>query len=72
MAPDINGVTETGMAMLEVGLLSGFILAPDAAAPAGPIMKVELAPGRVSLYLDSVSSLSAVLLLSKVTVLTVL
>ncbi|KAG7275776.1 LOW QUALITY PROTEIN: hypothetical protein CRUP_005690 [Coryphaenoides rupestris] len=50
----IDGVTETGMAMVEVVLLSGFILAPDAAAPVSPIMWVESANGVVSLYLNSV------------------
>ncbi|KAG7248247.1 hypothetical protein CRUP_016327, partial [Coryphaenoides rupestris] len=51
----IDGVTETGMAMVEVVLLSGFILAPDAAAPVSPIMWVESANGVVSLYLNSLT-----------------
>uniref|UniRef100_A0A3Q4AFB4 Uncharacterized protein n=1 Tax=Mola mola TaxID=94237 RepID=A0A3Q4AFB4_MOLML len=52
---DNQVIPQTGMAILDVGMLSGFSLSPGAAAPAGLIRKVEVLPARVSLYLDSVS-----------------
>lgn len=42
------------MAILDVGLLSGFRPPPGAAAPTHLIRKVEILPEKVSLYLDSV------------------
>ncbi|XP_076017641.1 CD109 antigen-like [Genypterus blacodes] len=50
-----QAIPHTGMVMLEVGLLSGFILAPGAANPTGLIKKVEKTDGRVHLYLDSLT-----------------
>ncbi|XP_056151328.1 CD109 antigen-like [Lampris incognitus] len=52
---DNQGLSQTGMAMLDVGMLSGFVLAPEA-APMDLIRKVEASPGKVSLYLDSVTT----------------
>lgn len=48
------GLNATGMAILEVGLLSGFSLLPDGIRPDDSIKKVELQAGKVILYLDSV------------------
>lgn len=48
-------ISKTGMVILEVGMLSGFSLSPGSAAPTNLIRKVEILPGKVSLYLDSVS-----------------
>lgn len=48
-------INQTGMAILEVGMLSGFSLSPGATTPADIIKKVEVEPEKVSLYLDSVS-----------------
>lgn len=59
---DNQVIPQTGMAILDVGMLSGFSLSPGAAAPAGLIRKVEVLPARVSLYLDSVSRLDYVLI----------
>lgn len=44
------------MALLDVGMLSGFTLSPGAAVPTDLIKKVEMTPEKVSLYLDSVRS----------------
>uniref|UniRef100_A0A3P8TCL5 CD109 molecule n=1 Tax=Amphiprion percula TaxID=161767 RepID=A0A3P8TCL5_AMPPE len=49
------GLNMTGMAIMEVGLLSGFSLTPDAIQTDQVIKKVETQPGKVILYLDSVS-----------------
>ncbi|CAL8395362.1 unnamed protein product [Arctogadus glacialis] len=46
---------QTGMALLEVGLLSGFTLAQDGVQTNNNTMKVEEEPGKVIVYLDSVS-----------------
>lgn len=43
------------MAILEVGLLSGFMLAEDSIQTNDLVRKVETQPGKVILYLDSVS-----------------
>lgn len=40
---------------MEVGLLSGFSLPPDGLQTDGVVKKVETQPGKVILYLDSVS-----------------
>uniref|UniRef100_A0A665UQP5 CD109 molecule n=1 Tax=Echeneis naucrates TaxID=173247 RepID=A0A665UQP5_ECHNA len=48
------GLNATGMAIMEVGLLSGFSLAPDAIQTNEVVKKVETPPGKVVLYLDSV------------------
>ena len=48
-------ISQTGMAILDVGMLSGFSLPTAAAAPTDLIRKVEIQPEKVSLYLDSVS-----------------
>ncbi|KAI3364614.1 hypothetical protein L3Q82_011402, partial [Scortum barcoo] len=50
------GLTATGMAIMEVGLLSGFSLLPDGIQTDGVIKKVETQPGKVILYLDSVTT----------------
>ncbi|XP_071388366.1 CD109 antigen [Centroberyx affinis] len=50
------GLEATGMVILEVGLLSGFSLAQDG-LPTGPVVKkVDTSPGKVILYLDSVTT----------------
>uniref|UniRef100_A0A3Q1G7R8 CD109 molecule n=1 Tax=Acanthochromis polyacanthus TaxID=80966 RepID=A0A3Q1G7R8_9TELE len=49
------GLNMTGMAVMEVGLLSGFGLTPDGIQTDQVIKKVETQPGKVILYLDSVS-----------------
>lgn len=43
------------MAIMEVGLLSGFSLMPDGVQTGDVVKKVETQPGKVILYLDSVS-----------------
>ncbi|CAL8395081.1 unnamed protein product [Gadus morhua 'NCC'] len=48
-------LNQTGMALLEVGLLSGFTLAQDGVQTNNNTMKVEEEPGKVIVYLDSVS-----------------
>ncbi|KAM4723448.1 CD109 antigen [Anableps anableps] len=50
---DNQGIAHTGMAILEVGMLSGFSLPPGAGIQADFIRKVDRAPERVILYLDS-------------------
>uniref|UniRef100_A0A8C6VYS8 CD109 molecule n=1 Tax=Nothobranchius furzeri TaxID=105023 RepID=A0A8C6VYS8_NOTFU len=52
---DNQPVPQTGMAILDVGVLSGFSLLPGGAAEEGLIRKVDSTSERVSLYLDSVS-----------------
>ncbi|XP_068610239.1 CD109 antigen [Brachionichthys hirsutus] len=53
----------TGMAIMEVGLLSGFSLPPDAMATDDVVKKVETQQGKVILYLDSVTREEICLLL---------
>ncbi|KAG7236728.1 hypothetical protein INR49_000463 [Caranx melampygus] len=48
------GLNSTGMAILELGLLSGFVLPPDGVQTNEVVKKVETRPGAVILYLDSV------------------
>lgn len=48
------GLNATGMAIMEVGLLSGFILPPDGIQTDQLVRKVETLPGKVIVYLDSV------------------
>lgn len=43
------------MVLMEVGLLSGFSLQPDLVQLDAAVRKVETEPGKVVLYLDSVS-----------------
>lgn len=52
---DSQLIPHTGMVILDVGLLSGFTLCPEAAVQSAVIRKVETAPEKVILYLDSVS-----------------
>ncbi|XP_042356057.1 CD109 antigen-like [Plectropomus leopardus] len=52
---DNQVISQTGMAILEVGMLSGLSLSPGAAAPTGLIRKVDIFPEKVSLYLDSLN-----------------
>uniref|UniRef100_UPI0037E8B219 CD109 antigen n=1 Tax=Semicossyphus pulcher TaxID=241346 RepID=UPI0037E8B219 len=49
-------LTATGMAIIEVGLLSGFSLAPQGVPTNDVIKKMETQPGKVILYLDSVTT----------------
>ncbi|CAL8312187.1 unnamed protein product [Boreogadus saida] len=46
-------LNQTGMALLEVGLLSGFTLAQDGVQTNNYTKKVEEEPGKVFVYLDS-------------------
>ncbi|XP_060947396.1 CD109 antigen [Limanda limanda] len=50
------GLSATGMAILEVGLLSGFTVAPGAIRTDEVIRAVEMQPGKLILYLDSVTT----------------
>lgn len=50
-------VSRTGMAILDVALLSGFRFPAVAGAPSELIRKVEIRDERVVFYLDSVSNL---------------
>uniref|UniRef100_A0A3Q2P6C8 CD109 molecule n=1 Tax=Fundulus heteroclitus TaxID=8078 RepID=A0A3Q2P6C8_FUNHE len=52
---DNQAIDRTGMAILDVGMFSGFSLLPGAAIQANFIKKVVTAPERVTLYLDSVN-----------------
>uniref|UniRef100_A0A3Q2QMA5 CD109 molecule n=1 Tax=Fundulus heteroclitus TaxID=8078 RepID=A0A3Q2QMA5_FUNHE len=56
------GLNETGMVLMEVGLLSGFGLHPDLVKLDGAVKKVETQPGKVVLYLDSETCLYVPLL----------
>lgn len=47
--------SRSGMALIEVGLLSGFSLSPSFMLHDDLIKKVEKEEGKVHLYLDSVS-----------------
>ncbi|XP_062266931.1 CD109 antigen isoform X1 [Platichthys flesus] len=51
-----HGLNATGMAILEVALLSGFTVAPGAIQTDEVIKAVEMQPGKVILYLDSVTT----------------
>uniref|UniRef100_H3DHJ9 CD109 molecule n=1 Tax=Tetraodon nigroviridis TaxID=99883 RepID=H3DHJ9_TETNG len=48
-------VRQTGMVMVEAGLLSGFRLSPGALPPGSPLRNVEAQEDKVTLYLDSVN-----------------
>ncbi|XP_008290111.1 CD109 antigen [Stegastes partitus] len=50
------GLNATGMAIMEVGLLSGFTVTPDNVETDRVVKKVETQPGKVILYLDSVTT----------------
>ncbi|KAJ4928836.1 hypothetical protein JOQ06_004460, partial [Pogonophryne albipinna] len=50
------GVNSTGMVLLEVGLLSGFALKQNGLQTNDLIKKVETQPGKVILYLDSMTA----------------
>uniref|UniRef100_A0A668A7E1 CD109 molecule n=1 Tax=Myripristis murdjan TaxID=586833 RepID=A0A668A7E1_9TELE len=50
-------ISQTGMVMVDVSMLSGFALATETTTTS-LIRKVETSPGKVSLYLDSVSILA--------------
>ncbi|KAF7653469.1 hypothetical protein LDENG_00082300 [Lucifuga dentata] len=50
------GLTQTGMVAMEVDLLSGFCLAQDGVQTNNVTKKVETEPGKVILYLDSVTT----------------
>uniref|UniRef100_W5NJS4 CD109 molecule n=1 Tax=Lepisosteus oculatus TaxID=7918 RepID=W5NJS4_LEPOC len=51
-----QNVSQTGMAIMEVGFLSGFALDESGIATTEVIKKVETSPGKVNLYLDSVTA----------------
>eukprot|EP00063_Salmo_salar_P085526 XP_014060361.1 PREDICTED: CD109 antigen [Salmo salar] len=51
-----QGINQTGMAILDVGLLSGFILAQDGIETNDVVRRVETPSGKVILYLDSVTT----------------
>lgn len=53
---DNHEIAHTGMAILEVGMLSGVSLFSGAAVQADFVRRVDIGPERVSLYLTSVSS----------------
>ncbi|CAL8314960.1 unnamed protein product [Merluccius merluccius] len=52
---DQQDLDQTGMALLEVGLLSGFTLAQQGVQTNSNIKNVEEEPGKIFVYLDSVS-----------------
>ncbi|XP_029981730.1 CD109 antigen-like [Sphaeramia orbicularis] len=52
---DSEAISQTGMAILDVGMLSGIGLSPGAAAPSDLIRKVEKLPEKIILYLDSIN-----------------
>ncbi|XP_074548556.1 CD109 antigen [Halichoeres trimaculatus] len=52
---DDQKISQTGMVIMDVGMLSGFGLAPRAAAPKDFIRKVEALPDKVILYLSSLT-----------------
>uniref|UniRef100_UPI0037E7D34F CD109 antigen-like n=1 Tax=Semicossyphus pulcher TaxID=241346 RepID=UPI0037E7D34F len=52
---DNQVISQTGMVIMDVGMLSGFSLAPGAAAPTELIRKVEILAEKVILYLDSLT-----------------
>ncbi|XP_033873036.3 CD109 antigen-like [Acipenser ruthenus] len=51
-----QNMSQSGMVLMEVGLLSGFILVEDGIATNEMIKKVETGSGKVFLYLDSLST----------------
>ncbi|XP_054470350.1 CD109 antigen-like [Anoplopoma fimbria] len=52
---DNQVISQTGMVLLDVGMLSGFRLSPEAATQTDLIRNVEIFPEKVSLYLDSLN-----------------
>ncbi|XP_008275105.1 CD109 antigen-like isoform X2 [Stegastes partitus] len=64
---DNQAIPQTGMAILDVGMLSGFTLSPGAAVPGDLIRKVEVSPEKVSLYLDSITKSKVCIILPLVT-----
>ncbi|KAG1926840.1 alpha-2-macroglobulin-like protein [Pimephales promelas] len=49
------GLSQTGMAILDVGLLTGFSLAPDGVQIDDTVRRIETPSGRVILYLNTVT-----------------
>ncbi|CAB1330744.1 unnamed protein product, partial [Coregonus sp. 'balchen'] len=49
-------MAQTGMVLVDVDVLSGFTLMPQAVATGDLVRKVEASPGKVSLYLDSLTT----------------
>ncbi|ETE63520.1 antigen, partial [Ophiophagus hannah] len=47
--------SKTGMALMEIGLLSGFSLSPSFVSLVDPVKKVEKEEGKIHLYLDSLN-----------------
>ncbi|XP_058032225.1 CD109 antigen [Ahaetulla prasina] len=47
--------SRTGMALMEIGLLSGFSLSPSFVSLVDPVKKVEKEEGKIHLYLDSLN-----------------
>ncbi|XP_035804779.2 CD109 antigen-like isoform X2 [Amphiprion ocellaris] len=64
---DNQVIPHTGMAILDVGMLSGFTLSPGAAVLGNLIRKVEEWPEKVSLYLDSITKSKVCIILPIVT-----
>ncbi|CAN9502286.1 unnamed protein product [Ophioblennius macclurei] len=52
---DNEAINSTGMAIMDVGMLSGFALFPGAAVTADLVRKVEITADKISLYLDSLT-----------------
>ncbi|KAL6105801.1 cd109 [Pungitius sinensis] len=50
-----QAIPHTGMVIVEVGMLSGFSLSPEAAASTDLIRNVEILADKVSMYLDSLN-----------------
>ncbi|XP_070620143.1 CD109 antigen [Erythrolamprus reginae] len=50
-----NSSSRTGMALMVIGLLSGFSLSPSFGSLVDPVKKVEKAEGKIHLYLDSLN-----------------
>ncbi|KAK9411366.1 putative antigen [Crotalus adamanteus] len=51
----IGSSSRTGMALMEIGLLSGFSLSPNFVSLDDPVKKVEKDEGKIHLYLDSLN-----------------
>ncbi|TRY84508.1 hypothetical protein DNTS_035848 [Danionella cerebrum] len=61
-----RGLNQTGMSLLDVALLTGFSLAPDSVQMDQTVRRVETPPGRIILYLDSVSTVEKCIEISTV------
>ncbi|XP_009293270.1 CD109 antigen isoform X2 [Danio rerio] len=61
-----QGLNQTGMAILDVGLLTGFSLAQDGVQIDDTVRRVETPSGRVILYLDKVTTVEQCIEISTV------